>query len=58
MIEDGGVLATRMNGKPIPIRDKGPVWLVFPSAERPDLASADKAHMWIWQVDEIRFLAQ
>lgn len=58
VIEDGGVLATRMNGKPIPIRDKGPVWLVFPSAERPDLASADKAHMWIWQVDEIRFLAQ
>ncbi|MEE3100644.1 MAG: molybdopterin-dependent oxidoreductase, partial [Pseudomonadota bacterium] len=58
VIADGGVLALRMDGRPIPVRDKGPVWLVFPSVERPDLAASDKTHMWIWQIDEIRFLGE
>ncbi|SFI63196.1 molybdopterin-dependent oxidoreductase [Albimonas pacifica] len=55
IIADGGVLAMKMDGKPMSVRDKGPLWLVFPSEARPELAATDNTHMWIWQVNAIAF---
>lgn len=55
VIANGGVLALKMNGKPMSVRDKGPIWLVFPSEDRPELAATDNTHMWIWQVNAIEF---
>ena len=57
LLADEALLAIRMNGRPMPVRDKGPIWLVFPSARRPELAHADNVHRWIWQIDEIDFSA-
>lgn len=55
VIADGGVLALKMDGRTMSVRDKGPIWLVFPSEARPELAATDNTHMWIWQVNAIAF---
>ncbi|MDF2232315.1 hypothetical protein P2H44_07075 [Albimonas sp. CAU 1670] len=55
VIRDGGVLALKMDGRTMSVRDKGPIWLVFPSEARPELAATDNTHMWIWQVNAIEF---
>ncbi len=55
IIADGGVLAMKMDGKTMSVRDKGPIWLVFPSEAHPELAATDNTHMWIWQVNAIDF---
>ncbi|WP_339949133.1 molybdopterin-dependent oxidoreductase [uncultured Albimonas sp.] len=55
VIASGGVLALKMDGKTMSVRDKGPIWLVFPSEARPELAATDNTHMWIWQVNAIDF---
>jgi hypothetical protein len=49
------VLASRINGKTMPVYDKGPFWLVYPvdDLEKP-LAQAYVARM-VWQVASITF---
>ncbi|MDD7909225.1 MULTISPECIES: molybdopterin-dependent oxidoreductase [Pseudovibrio] len=44
------ILAAEMNGKPLSVRDKGPLWVVYPKDQHP-LVSED--HKWIWQVREL-----
>lgn len=44
------LLATRMNGRIMRIRDKGPIWLVYPWSDHPELddfLTRDKA---VWQL--------
>lgn len=53
--ESSGVLATRRDGAPMSVRENGPLWLTFPSADRPELAHAEWVHNWIWQVERIIF---
>ncbi|SFY44128.1 hypothetical protein SAMN04244548_04874 [Paracoccus pantotrophus] len=50
------VLAREMNGKPMRVRDKGPLWLVYPRDQRPDLQLAVMDERWIWQLFEITIL--
>ncbi|RDW12453.1 molybdopterin-dependent oxidoreductase [Paracoccus thiocyanatus] len=50
------VLAREMNGKPMRVRDKGPLWLVYPRDQRPELQSAVRDERWIWQLFEITVL--
>ena len=45
-----GLLATRSNGKPIPIARGGPIRLVFPAAG--ELAA--NTDNWIWSIDAMR----
>lgn len=56
LVAEEALLAQRMNGVRLEVRDKGPLWLVFPSAAHPALAQAENVHKWIWQVSRIEFI--
>jgi hypothetical protein len=49
-IASDAMLATRANGKPIPIAKGGPIRLVFTSQGGP----AANTDMWIWSIDAMR----
>ncbi|MGI9487015.1 MAG: molybdopterin-dependent oxidoreductase [Geminicoccaceae bacterium] len=49
----GAMLALSMNGKPMSVRDKGPIWLVFPRDDDQDLQRTDVNAYWIWQLARI-----
>ena len=44
------ILATRQNGERMPVRDKGPGWIIFPRSTYPELDDDRHNHMWVWQV--------
>lgn len=50
---NGALLATRLDGAPMRVRDRGPLWLVFPWSQRPDLASPQVYQRSIWQLRRI-----
>lgn len=52
LIEKGAVLALTRNGKPLGIGGFGPAQIVFPRADRPDLADMPD-DWWIWQIYHI-----
>ena len=47
------LLALRHNGEPMRIADKGPIWLVFPQDDFPELDWAQVHDLWVWQIHEI-----
>lgn len=47
------ILACEMNGKRMRVRDKGPIWLVFPRDQRIELQNSSMDARWIWQLFEI-----
>lgn len=52
-VEDGPILAFRRNGAPMPVRDKGPLWLVYPYDQNPDYRSEVIYSRSIWQLERI-----
>lgn len=48
-----GLFATRQNGVPMPVSDKGPVFLVFPFDQRPDTQHQTYYSRAVWQLTEI-----
>jgi hypothetical protein len=46
----GPLLAMRVDGRPLRIRDKGPLWLVYPWSDRPDLDTIEYHSRSIWQI--------
>ncbi|MDJ0390813.1 molybdopterin-dependent oxidoreductase [Roseomonas sp. E05] len=49
----GAFLATRLDGRPMRIRDRGPIWLVYPWSERPALDQMTYHERSIWQLQRI-----
>lgn len=47
------ILATKMNGKPMSVRDKGPLFLIYPFDENPDLYNEKYFSRSVWQIREI-----
>lgn len=47
------LLATKMNGMTLRIRDKGPVWIIYPRDDFPELANDAINQRWIWQLKEL-----
>lgn len=47
------LLATRNNGARMAVRDKGPLWLVYPLDRHPELDQSEYMRRMIWQVAEI-----
>jgi hypothetical protein len=47
------LLALRHNGEEMRIADKGPIWLVFPQDDYPDLDQARVHDLWVWQIDRL-----
>ena len=48
------ILALRMNGETMSRRDKGPIWIVYPRDDFPELATVEYNARWVWQLRELR----
>ena len=49
------MFALKMNGKYMSVRDKGPVWVVYPAHIDEKLGGPTHRGKWIWQLVEINF---
>ena len=47
------LLATRMAGRAIPVRDKGPLWIIYPLDERPEINNQRFHARMVWQIRTI-----
>ena len=47
------LLAMKMNGVELRVRDKGPIWIVFPRDDFPAFRSEANNFKWIWQLKTI-----
>lgn len=52
-IEDGPIVAYRMNGETMSVRDKGPLWLVYPYDLNADYRTEVIYSRSIWQLDRM-----
>ena len=57
MIEGGALVAYHRNGKPMPVRDKGPLWVVYPYSDTPEFQSEVIYSRSIWQLDRMHVQA-
>jgi hypothetical protein len=48
------LLATIMNGKEMEVSDKGPIWIVYPRNDNPELQDSKYNDRWVWQLRELR----
>ena len=49
------ILATRRDGTPMRIRDKGPIWVIYPWSEFPEIQNEENYAKAIWQVFQMTF---
>lgn len=49
------ILATRRNGEHMQIRDKGPIWIIYPWSDHPEIQNEENYAKAIWQVFTIEF---
>lgn len=52
-VTGGPILATRMDGKTISVRDKGPVWVIYPFDSKPEYRTEVTYSHSIWQLKSI-----
>lgn len=48
------LIALSMNGKELTARDKGPLWIVYPRDDHPELKNGRRDHRWVWQLKTLR----
>jgi len=53
VLASDGFLATHQDGEPIPIRQRGPFWILFPWSERPELLTRLHRQRSVWQVKRL-----
>lgn len=51
--EGRALVAYQRNGRPMPLRDKGPLWIVYPYDSSPEFQSETIYSRSIWQLDRI-----
>ena len=49
-LADGPIVAYHLNGAPMSVRDKGPLWIVYPYAANPDFRTEVVYSRSIWQL--------
>ncbi len=47
------VLATKVDGRALTIRDKGPLWIVYPRDHHKILQDAKYDARWVWQLNKL-----
>ena len=52
-VENGPILAYLMDGKPMSVRDKGPLWIIYPYDSNANYRSEVVYSRSIWQLDRI-----
>jgi hypothetical protein len=48
------ILAYKMNGEILKVRDKGPLWIIYPQDQYAELKTKQTQNKWVWQVKEIQ----
>jgi len=48
------ILATKIDGKRLGIRDRGPLWVIYPLKDHPELRKAVFEARGVWQLTELR----
>ena len=56
-VEGGPIVAYLRNGKEMSLRDKGPLWIVYPYATNQEYNSEEFFSRSIWQLDRIEVVA-
>jgi hypothetical protein len=56
VLSAGAILAYRMNGAELSVRDKGPLWIMFPFDEKPELKSELVYSQSVWQLRKMTLL--
>ncbi len=56
LVNSGAILAYRVNGADISVRDKGPLWIMFPFDENPQLKAETIYSQSVWQLRKMTFL--
>lgn len=47
------IAALRQNGDRLSVRDRGPVWIVYPRDDDPRLRNGNYEYRWVWQLREL-----
>lgn len=47
------ILATKVDGRMLTIRDKGPLWIAYPRDAHKVLQDAKYDYRWVWQLNKI-----
>lgn len=47
------LLAMKMDGEYLKVRDKGPIWIVYPRDQYPELNNPLTDKKWIWQLSQL-----
>lgn len=47
------LLASRIDGRTMPVREKGPLWVIYPIADYPELEGGESDAKMVWQVETI-----
>ena len=55
-VTEGPIIAYLMDGKEMSVRDKGPLWVVYPYDSNPNYRSEVVYSRSIWQLDRIEFV--
>ena len=58
MEQDTPIIANRINGEPFSIRDKGPLWVVFPYDSDPRFQTEEIYSLSIWQLNQIQVVPE
>lgn len=58
-IEDGApIIANRINGEPFSVRDKGPLWVVFPYDDVSKYNTEEYFSLSVWQLNRLNVLTE
>lgn len=55
LVNTGAFFATRVGGEALRVRDKGPIWLIYPWSQRPELDTRVHHGRSIWQIRRLVF---
>ena len=53
---EGAIIAYHLNGQPMSVRDKGPLWVVYPFDQGPEYRTESVYARSIWQLDRIEIV--
>lgn len=48
--DEGAIIAMQMNGEALTLRNKGPLWIIFPWSDKPDLDRVEIHNYAVWQL--------
>lgn len=58
-IEDGApIIASRINGEPFSVREKGPLWVVFPYDDESRYNTEEYFSFSVWQLNRLNVLSE